>query len=159
MYFWNEALPFIEAGLRLYSVTEGWIPWSTPEERVLLSMRLLSAHGKATSTSRDTTRGMLDLVARGGWPTVAPYGYRIVYHGGDGRHRGIPKLEPHPTTAKIVQMIFQRYAEGWSLRALVADLNARGVPPPRGPAKPAEGGKKGCSGLWSIRTLSLMLRN
>jgi DNA invertase Pin-like site-specific DNA recombinase len=162
MYFWPAVLPLVEGGVRLVSSTEGELPWGTEEERLVLSLRLLSAHGKAKTTSADVTRGMIDLVLRGGWPGPAPYGYRVVRVGGDGtrKNRGLPKLEPDPVTARVVRLIFDRYSEGWSLRALAAWLNGEGVEPPAGPARtPPAGGRKGRSGLWSVRTVGDMLRN
>jgi DNA invertase Pin-like site-specific DNA recombinase len=153
MYFWPEVLPFVEGGVRLTSGTEGDIPWSTEEERLMLSFRLLSAHGKAKTTSADATRGLLSLVERGGWPGAAPYGYRL-HHPDD-----VPKLAPGKRAAVVLQT-FERCDSGeWSVRALAADLNARKVRPPRGPERPADGKKKARSGLWSWRTVAQMLRN
>jgi hypothetical protein len=41
-------------------------------------------------------------------------------------------LKPHPTEAPIVREIFERYANGESLRALAADLDQRGIKRPNG---------------------------
>lgn len=54
------------------------------------------------------------------------YGYRSIP---DGDRR---RLEIEPAEAEAVRWIFARYAEGWSLREIVYDLNAREVLSPRG---------------------------
>lgn len=68
-----------------------------------------------------------------------PYGYRRVYSprvAGGTRARPDPgHLEPDDAEAPVLRELFERYAAGGiSLRALAADLNARGVPGPAGGA-------------------------
>jgi site-specific DNA recombinase len=57
----------------------------------------------------------------------------------------------NPEQAEIVRMIFEKYASGDGLRAIVHDLNSRGIPSPRS-------GKRG-TGSWSPSAIHSMLRN
>lgn len=65
-----------------------------------------------------------------------PYGFRRVYAPRVAGQRPDPgHLEPDEAAAAIVREVFRRYAAGGlSIRALAADLNARGVPAPAGGA-------------------------
>jgi site-specific DNA recombinase len=74
-----------------------------------------------------THRGLSGQVERGHHAGGLAYGYRTVPDG-DAGHR----LEIHPEQASIIVEIFQRYAAGWSCQRIVADLNLRRVPSPRG---------------------------
>ena len=71
---------------------------------------------------------------------VAPYGYRKVYLPHPSKtmaERGFRKarLEPDPDQAPIVRWIFQEFVFGGrTIRHLVEELNARGVPSARGRA-------------------------
>ncbi len=66
-----------------------------------------------------------------------PYGYRRGDHG---------QLEEHPDEAPAVRAIFGLAAQGKGIRAIAAELNARGLQTRRG-------------GAWSIVTIRDMLRN
>jgi len=57
-------------------------------------------------------------------------------------------MKPYPAQAEVVRKIFGDFAAGVSIKAIVADLNARGVP-----------GRKGLWKRWSPSTVSRVLKN
>jgi hypothetical protein len=57
-------------------------------------------------------------------------------------------MRPYPPEAEVVRAIFHAFADGTSIKAIVADLNARRVP-----------GRHGVGGRWSPSTVSRILRN
>jgi DNA invertase Pin-like site-specific DNA recombinase len=71
-------------------------------------------------------RGYIGRVKEGKVPGYISYGYRSVPGGQKGER------EIDPKQAIIVRRIFQEYAAGRSPRRIVLDLNAEGVPGPRG---------------------------
>ena len=73
-------------------------------------------------THRGLTGRALAKLSAGG----RPYGYRSI-----SRAEGV-QWEPDPDTAPVVVGIFERYVNGKSPRAIAAELNARGIPSPRG---------------------------
>lgn len=80
---------------------------------------------------------MVGQVLKGNHGGGRTYGYRLVpqYHPIDKDPYGQPKrigsrLEIDPEQARIVQRIFQDYADGVSPIKIVERLNAEGVPPP-----------------------------
>jgi DNA invertase Pin-like site-specific DNA recombinase len=71
------------------------------------------------------------------WAGGRPYGYRFVRETDATQldQYGEPKaigtrLVPDDEQAKIVRMIFARYAEGCSARAIATELNAAKIPSP-----------------------------
>jgi site-specific DNA recombinase len=73
-----------------------------------------------------TRRGLAGRIAEGRSAGGVQYGYDVVA-GAERGHRTINQAE-----AAIVRRIFVRYLEGASPRAIAAELNADGVPAPRG---------------------------
>lgn len=67
--------------------------------------------------SEEVRRGMDERFSRGMIIAPPPYGYNAVSG----------KYEPDDERAGIVQYIFQMYASGVPLRAIVSDLNGRGI--------------------------------
>ncbi|WP_161958834.1 recombinase family protein [Ferruginivarius sediminum] len=75
-----------------------------------------------------TRRGQRGRVQAGRIPAGRAYGYDIVESDdGDGGARQI-----NPAEAAVVRRIFEAYAAGHSPRRIAHDLNAEGVPGPRG---------------------------
>jgi DNA invertase Pin-like site-specific DNA recombinase len=68
--------------------------------------------------AEDVRRGMMDNAQKCMVNGVTPFGYK---RGEDG-HFAIDEM-----TAPIVQEIFTRFRDGWSITELVDDLNARGI--------------------------------
>lgn len=79
--------------------------------------------------AQDVTRGMKTKAKNGGWQSRPPLGYRI------SSHNSMPEIVPEE--AKIVRMIFEKYAvEGMTLYALARFLNDLGLR--TGPGNPFE---------------------
>jgi len=83
-------------------------------------------------TRRKTRRGLQGVVRSGRHTGGQVYGYRIrrELDAAGEPIRGLRDIEPGE--ADVVREIFRRYAAGQSPRAIVSDLNTRGVLSPRG---------------------------
>lgn len=92
--------------------------------------------------AKKTHRGMAGVAREGRHAGGAPpYGYRRLRRY-DAAGEPIPGLlEIDPETSAVVQDVFRAYVAGRSPRAIASDLNARGVPGPRG-------------GLWNASTIN-----
>ena len=109
----------------------------------ILTRRIKQAVGEwyVLELVEESRRGMEENT-RQGFNTggVAPYGYRKAYLPHPSKtmaERGFRKarLEPDPERASVVRWIFQEFVSGRStIRHLVENLNARGVPSARGRA-------------------------
>jgi site-specific DNA recombinase len=93
------------------------------------------AEHQARETADKTRRGGRSATAGGRVAAGVSYGYRVIHAG-----KGALNREIVPNEAKIVRRIFADYAAGLSPRAIVAALNAEGVPSPR-------------SGQWNDSTI------
>ncbi|HEV7702317.1 MAG TPA: recombinase family protein [Candidatus Paceibacterota bacterium] len=82
---------------------------NSPNEKFLLM--ILGSQAKLENDTKgiNVKRGLRTLVEKGLWPGVAPLGYTNV---GEKGNRGIVKIDP--IRAHIVQMMFEKAAEGWS---------------------------------------------
>ena len=80
----------------------------------------------------NTQRGQLDRVREDRIPASLSYGYAMVNQiGEDGKAmRGLRKIDRDQ--ARVIRRIFLLYAEGMSTRRIAAELNAEGIPGPRG---------------------------
>ncbi len=83
-------------------------------------------------TGKKTRRGMEGVVRDGRHTGGRVYGYAIrrEFNAAGEPIKGLRDIVS--TEAEIVTEIFRRYAGGASPRAIAADLNARGIPSPRG---------------------------
>ena len=86
-------------------------------------------------------RGHRGVIAQGRSPSGVAYGYRRVAKLDDKGEpvRGLRAIDPE--TAVIVRRIFRDYAAGRSARQIAGDLNAEGIPAPRG-------------GIWRASTIA-----
>ncbi|MEM1276837.1 MAG: recombinase family protein [Pseudomonadota bacterium] len=82
--------------------------------------------------AQKTHRGLRGRAEQGKIPSGLCYGYNVVKRlGSDGEPvRG--EREINEDQARIVQRIFEEYADGLSPRAIVAKLNEEGIPGPAG---------------------------
>jgi site-specific DNA recombinase len=118
-----------KAGVQLCSVTETLEDSASGKlvEGILASI----AEFYSANLSQEIRKGLDQKAAEGGWPTVAPIGYRNVRREGGGR-RGEALLE-RDEQAPLVVWAFERYATGsWSLSALTEALAAKGLRNRRG---------------------------
>lgn len=112
-----ETLTF--AGVKIVTVADGEV--SEMHIGIKGTMSALFLKG----LTQKIRRGMAGLVREGRSAGGRAYGYRPV----PGR---TGELEIVEAQAAIVRRIMQAYADGRSPRAIAGDLNAEGVPPPRG---------------------------
>ena len=109
-------------GVRVVSATEHIT--EGPEGIILESMLEGMAEYYSAELSEKIHRGQKEnaLKCKNNGGSI-PLGYKI---GQDQR------LEIDPATAPVVKEIFQRYAEGDTIREIITDLNARGIKTSRG---------------------------
>lgn len=108
-------------GVKVVSATENIT--EGPEGIILESMLEGMAEYYSAELSEKVRRGQTENALKGrrnGGQT--PFGYRLADH----------RLQPDPATAPVVLEIFQRYAEGETIRELAEDLNKRGIRTRRG---------------------------
>ncbi|HEX9410574.1 MAG TPA: recombinase family protein, partial [Actinomycetota bacterium] len=132
-----------KAGVQLHSVTESLEESASGKlvEGILASI----AEFYSANLSQEIRKGIDQKAAQGGWPTVAPIGYRNVRREGGGR-RGEALLEPDEK-APLVAWAFDRYATGsFTLARLTEALAEKGLRNRRG------------SPPW-VSTVHAMLRN
>lgn len=76
-------------------------------------------------TARKTMKGMEEKARKGGWPGIAPLGYRNISTGSDGQTRIV---EQDPSTAPLMKRMFELYATGnYSGRDLAEQMYALGL--------------------------------
>jgi DNA invertase Pin-like site-specific DNA recombinase len=136
----RELSELAEAGVQLWSVTEGRIP-TEGFEWIVTVMRAVSAHQYLPDLSLAVSAGMLRRIKAGLHFGPVSYGYRSV---GSGAER---RIVPDPEAMKWVRQIFEWYARHErSVRWIALELNRLKVPAPGG-------------GLWMMETVRRMLRN
>ena len=87
---------------------------------------------ESAATSKRVLRAVRSRAQSGAPHGKVAYGYRIEYDPDTGR--AVRRI-PDETTAPVVREIVRRTLAGEALYSIVADLNARNVPPPRGGAR------------------------
>lgn len=131
---------FSERGCRLEFVTERFE--DTAVGRFVLAARSFAAELEREKIVERTIRGTYARV-RSGKPKPAvrpPYGYRWV----DAEKS---RMEPDPDEAPVVRRIFERLANGATIRSVAQELQARGIPTPLR------------SKMWSTRTIHAIAHN
>ena len=121
--YWIE--PLRKAGVFLDTCTDGVVDWSDMASRLTYSVKQEAKHDLCKSISRNVTRVFEQYAKDGKWAAAAPpYGYVI---GPDRRlHKAAPDVVAN------VRSIFQRYADGYTPRAIVNWLRESGIDSPRG---------------------------
>lgn len=113
-----------KAGVELVSVSESLE--ATASGKLVEGILASIAEFYSANLSQEIRKGINQKAAEGGWPTVAPYGYRNVRRAAGGR-RGESVLEPDEQ-APLVAWAFEQYATGqYELRQLTRDLAAKGL--------------------------------
>jgi len=113
-----------KAGCQIVSLNQGG-DFRTPDGRLLYTLSSGFAEFASAQISRKTRAGLAEIAARGGYVGSVPFGARR-----DAAYR----LEVNPARAPILRELLARALHD-SLQAIASDLNARGVPPPRGGAR------------------------
>lgn len=84
---------------------------------------------ESEKTSLRVQRDLRSNAAKGRPHGVTLYGYQRIY---DERTRELVKQCEHPVHGPVVRELFWRVAQGEAISRIAEDLNARGVPAPRG---------------------------
>lgn len=123
------------AGARLFTLMDGVVDDITGTIKSLFDARTRK------DLAQRVRRGHRGVIAQGRSPAGVAYGYRRVVKLDERGEpiRGLREIDP--STAAIVQRIFRDYADGRSARQIASDLNADGIPAPRG-------------GIWRASTIA-----
>lgn len=83
----------------------------------------------SVNLAQEVRKGMTEKARRGGWPTLAPVGYKnIRLPNGGGRRRGEAVIVPDEEQAPLVKEAFELYATGeWTLTALYERMRKKGL--------------------------------
>jgi DNA invertase Pin-like site-specific DNA recombinase len=123
------------AGARLFTLMDGVVDDITGTIKSLFDARTRK------DLAQRVRRGHKGVIAQGRSPSGVAFGYRRVTRL-DERGEPVRGLrEVDPDKAAIVQRIFRDYAEGRSARQIAGELNAEGIPAPRG-------------GIWRASTIA-----
>jgi site-specific DNA recombinase len=149
------------------------------EDMMLLGVLSIVAEGESEIKSKNVTRGHASNAAAGLPHSPVAYGYhRFFTAGPPGRRlaQALDRIEPDEllpgavvaagqapvrtqlvtdSPAWIVQEMFARFAAGWGLARIAADLNRRGIPTSRKPGH----GMASANPRWNGSTVRGMLRN
>lgn len=137
-------------GVRLfYYFTDEEVTFNDPTAKIVVAVHAYGAELERVKISERTHEHLLTKARRGLNVGDRVYGYDNV-EVKDGDRRVHVEYRINEEQAKIVREIFRRYAAGEGLRAIVKDLNARRIPPPRA-------GERG-TGSWSTSAVWAMLR-
>src|SRR5919197_3729380 len=86
----------------------------------------------SANLAQEIRKGLTEKARQGGWPSVAPIGYRNVRREGSGR-RGEAFIVPDEEQAHLVRQAFELYATGdWPLNRLHEEMERRGLRTRRG---------------------------
>lgn len=115
----------------VHTVTAGDVDLSTPIGRMIARQLGTFARYESEHRSERSVAGKFDAAKRGRWAGPPPYGYDLHRDGGgwplrDGR------LVIITHQAKIIHEAARRVLRGETTYGVAKDLNARGVPGPRG---------------------------
>jgi site-specific DNA recombinase len=127
----------LDAGVRLfYYLDDRERTLDSATEKALLSLASFASEMERERAQQRTHDALLRL-ARGGYVTGGKvYGYSNVRAStpgtGGGPHRPPARRVINPAQAAVVHRILERSADGWGITRIAKQLNAEGIPPPRG---------------------------
>ncbi len=118
-----------ERRIRIHVVKDGdtYAPWESRDRRYL-AMEGIDAEGESERTSKRILRDKRAAALEGRPAGTLPYGYLRRY---DERGHYLAQ-EEHPEQAAIVRRIADEILAGKALKRIAEDLNAEGIPSPRG---------------------------
>ena len=114
-----------ELGADIHLVKEGSVLSSNSRssEKFIHGIKVLMAKNFIDNLREEVKKGMEEKAKQGGWPTVAPLGYRNV-----GDDNGKRVIEPDPDMAPLVAKMFEWYAlGGLALRDLAKKAQRAGL--------------------------------
>ena len=118
-----------KAGIQVVSINEPFD--DTPTGRLLEAIIESLDEFYSDNLGEEVTRGMRESAARGFYlSSRPPYGYRKIKVADGNKER--TKLEIEPAEASIVADIFDGIINGKGLIEIVRELNAKGIPGPKG---------------------------
>ncbi|MGH2711642.1 MAG: recombinase family protein, partial [Actinomycetota bacterium] len=119
------------SGVQLVSVTEGLE--ATASGKMVEGMLAVVAEWYSNNLSAEIRKGIAQKVREGGWPNLAPIGYRNVRLDHlSGQRRGRATIVPSEQ-APLVREAYELYATGnWALYALAEEMSRRGLRNRRG---------------------------
>lgn len=116
-------------------------------------LRLMIAQQEVQSTSDRTKRTMRGVLERGGMIAAPAYGYRLDWGPPEpGQRAKGARWAIDPVESVVVQEMYTMRKSGLSVNRIAAQLNARGIPPPR--AHQAKG-----KPFWRGASISRILGN
>lgn len=113
------------SGVRVIGVSDG-TDTGRDGYKLETGLRGLMSELYLDDLAKKTHRGLMGQALDGYSAGGLPYGYRSV-HDGHGHKRTIDEEQ-----ARWVRYVFERYAEGATVRQIADELNSQGVPSPRG---------------------------
>jgi DNA invertase Pin-like site-specific DNA recombinase len=172
--YWTK--PLRDAGVKLVTKVDGPVDWSSFAGQLTYGLGQGVDEGELRKKADFAADRMPQLIADGGWPNAAPYGYKIArrhHPNWSGRRRnkdgspadddGLPYLVPDEATAEAAREVLRRWGlEGATQGQIAASLNDRGVPSPaagRCVGHDDDGNPILGRGLWSQSMVRLLLLN
>jgi site-specific DNA recombinase len=140
----------IDAGVRLfYYVSDEEVTLNDATAKFMVSVRNFAAELEREKIASRVREHLMTKARRGYNAGGRCYGYdNVEVREGDQRVRVEYAINSEQAT--IVREIFENYGNGWGLKRIVKDLNARKIVPP-------SAGKRG-TGSWSPSAVHAMLR-
>ena len=129
--------------VQLVSVTEGLE--ATASGKMVEGMLAVLAEWYSNNLSAEIRKGQNQKLLEGGWPTMAPIGYRNVREAGPGSRKGKATIIPDGN-AHFVLEAFELYGSGGiALGALAMQMHSKGL-------RNRRGGRVSKSGMWDLLT-------
>lgn len=128
-------------GIQLSFVNQPGIGDKTPTSDFLENIFSSVAQLEHATILERTHKGSMEVVAKGGWTAIAPYGYRNARTAD-----GISTLSVEGKEAKVIQKIFELFGGGTPLMEVAKTLNTLGYKSARG-------------NDWSFQSVDNIVRN
>lgn len=120
---------FVKNGIQVWSTQEGEQRFESHADKLMNYIRFWQADGESEKTSIRTRTRLGQLTEEGHFTGgCAPYGYRLIEGERISRHkRRLYELEVIPEEARVVRLIFEKYAnEGYGTQRIATFLNQSG---------------------------------
>jgi site-specific DNA recombinase len=120
--------PFRQAGVKLVTVSDGEVDWTTAFGRLNFGMKQEAKHESNVDRSLHVLSGQKNAAKAGSWIGCAPYAFSIE---GEKLHKRL--VCDDPVKVEIVKRIFREFVDQRrSLRQIAKHLNADKKPSPNG---------------------------